>query len=44
MGVLKLSHFLGWIDEVDKLFDMAYILIENHVKFVTYKLKGRAAV
>ena len=34
------SSFI-WIDEVDKLFDMAYIPIENHVKFVAYKLKGR---
>jgi len=30
------------IDEVDKLFDMVYILMENHVKFVVYKLKIRA--
>ena len=31
------------IDEIDKLFDMAYILMKNHVKFVAYKLKGRVA-
>ena len=30
---------LDLIDEVGKLYDMAYILMENHVKFVAYKLK-----
>jgi len=33
---------LIWIDEVDKLFDMACILMENHVMFMAYKLKRRA--
>jgi len=41
---LDIESSLIWIDEVDKLFDMAYIFIENYVKFATYKLKGRAAV
>ena len=42
MGILMLSQpCFGWIDEIDKLFDMEY-LIEEHVKFVTYKLKGKA--
>ena len=42
MGVLILSP-LDLVDEVDKLFDMAYILMENHVQLVAYKLKRRAA-
>ena len=33
------STFL-WIKEVYKLFDMEYIPMEDHVKFVDYKLKG----
>jgi len=37
------SSFL-WIDEVDKLFDIMYIPMKNHVKFVAYKLKGKAAL
>jgi len=36
---LDIESSLIWIDEVDKLFDMPYILMENHVKFVAYKLK-----
>ena len=40
---LDIESSLLWINEVDKLFDMDYILIEDHVKFVTYKLKKRAA-
>ena len=43
MGVLIVKLTLFWIDEIDKLLDIEYIPIEEHVKFVTYKLKGRAA-
>ena len=31
------------IDGINKLFDMAYIFMKNHVKFVAYKFKRRAA-
>jgi len=41
-GNLDIESFLDWIYRVDKFFDMAYILIEKQVKFVAYKLKGRA--
>ena len=41
---LDIESFLDWIYEADKFFDMAYVLIEKKVKFMTYKLKGRAAV
>ena len=34
-GNLDIELFLDWIYEVDTLFDMAYILIEKQVKFVT---------
>ena len=37
-GNLDIKSPLIWIDEVDKLFDMSYIPIENHIKFVAYKL------
>jgi len=40
-GNLDIESSLMWIDDFDKLFDIAYILMENHVKFVTYKLKKR---
>ena len=36
------DSFLDWIYEVDKFFDMAYVLMEKQVKFVAYKLKGEA--
>jgi len=26
------------------MFDMEYILMEDHVKFVSYKLKGKAVI
>ena len=41
---LDIKSFLDWIYEVDKFFDMAYILMEKQVKFVAYKLKRGAAV
>ena len=40
---LDIEFFLNWIYEVDKFFDMAYILMEKQVKFMAYKPKGRAA-
>ena len=39
---LNIESFLEWIYEVDKFFDMAYVLTEKQVKFVAYKLKGGA--
>ena len=29
-----------WIEEVNNLFDMEYILMKDHVEFVVHKLKG----
>ena len=40
---LDIESFLDWIYEVDKFFDMAYVPMEKHVKFVVYKFKGGAA-
>jgi len=38
-GSLEIESSLIWVDEIDMLFDMAYILMENHVKFVPSNLK-----
>ena len=43
VGVLMQSH-LYFFNQVDKLFDMEYIFLEDYVKFKAYKLKGRAAM
>ena len=40
---LDIDSFLDWVYEVEKFFDMTYILEENHIKFVVYKLKGGGA-
>ena len=40
---LDIEPSLLWIDEVDKLLDVMCIPTEDHVKFVAYKLKRRAA-
>ena len=37
---LDIEFFLDWIYEVEKFFDMAYVLAEKQVKLVVYKLKG----
>ena len=42
-GSHEVESTLLWIEEDDNLFDMEYILMEDHVKFVAYKLKERAA-
>ena len=42
-GSHVIESILLWIEKVDKLFDMQYILMEDHVKFVVRKLKGRTA-
>ena len=39
---LDIESFLDWIYQVDKFFDMTYVLMEKQVKFVAYKLKGGA--
>ena len=40
-GNFDFDSSLLWIDKVDKLFYMKYILMEDYVEFVAYKLKGR---
>jgi len=40
---LDIESFLDWIYEVNKFFDMAYVLTEKQLKFVAYKLRGGAA-
>jgi len=42
-GNLYIKSFLDWVYEVQKFFDMAYILEEKHVKFIAYKVKGGGA-
>ena len=37
----NLDVALLWIDQVNRLLDMEYIPMKEHVKLVTYKLKGR---
>ena len=39
---LEIEFFFGWVYEVEKFFDMAYVPVEKHVKFVVYKLRGGA--
>ena len=41
---LDIKSLLNWIYEIDKFFDMAYVLTEKQVKFVAYKLKRGAVV
>ena len=40
-GSHNVESTLFWIKEFDKLFDMDYIPMEDHVEFVAHKLKGR---
>jgi len=43
-GSYDVESSLLWIEEVDNLFDMEYIPMKDHVKFVVHKLKGKTAV
>ena len=38
-GSHDVESILLWIEKVDKLFDMEYILMEDHVEFAAHKLK-----
>ena len=38
-----IESILFWVEEVDNLFDMEYIPMEDHVEFVVHKLKGKTA-
>ena len=40
-GSHDVESTLLWIEKIDNLFDMEYILMKDHVKFVVHKLKGR---
>ena len=41
-GNLDIESFLVWVNEVEKFFDIAYVLEKKYVKFVVYKLKEGA--
>ena len=40
-GSHDVESTLIWIKEVDKLFNMEYILKEDHIEFAAHKLKER---
>ena len=40
---LDAKSALFWIEEIDKLFNMDYIFMEDHVKFVAYKFKRKGS-
>ena len=39
-GSHDVESTLLWTEEVDKLFDMEYIPMEDHIEFAPHKLKG----
>jgi len=39
---LDIESTLLWIEKIDNLFDIEYILMGDYVEFVAYKFKGRA--
>ena len=43
-GQLEIEDFLDWLKKVENYFEYADIQDDRRVKFVTYKLYGRALV
>ena len=43
-GDLDIEGFLDWLAEVDKFFEYTKFPNDKKVKFVAYRLKGRASI
>ena len=43
-GDLNIEGFFDWLTEVDRFFEYTEFLEDKKVKYVAYKLKGRASV
>ena len=43
-GGLNIEGFFNWLIEVDKFFEYTEFPKDKKVKFIAYKLKGRASV
>ena len=43
-GDLDIARFLDWLTEVYRFFECTKLPKDKKVKFVTYRLKGRASV